>query len=102
MVGLAMVTADGVLRNKFLMDSIDALAPCPPEIIEKLRGTYARISLWEHVVLVSKGIYSFSWYYDTTSQEYVIKTETPHVVVNRGPLEYLLDELDELFCGDVA
>ena len=95
-------TREANLRNKFFTDSIGAPAPCPPEIIEKLRGTFARISLGEHVALVSKGFYFCSWYYDTTSQEYVIKTETPHVVVNSGSLEYLLDELDVLFCGDAV
>lgn len=89
------------LRNKFYLDSEEGFAPCPPEVLEKLRGTYAHISLGEHIVSVSKNAYSCSWYYDLNAQEYVIKTETPSVSIDRGSLEFLLDELDELFVFDV-
>lgn len=88
------------LRNKFYLDSEVGLAPCPPEVLEKLRGTYARVSLGEHIVFVFKNNYSCCWYYDVNAQEYVIKTETPSVCIDRGPLEFLLDELDELFGSD--
>ena len=88
------------LRNKFFCESKDGCAPCPSEVLEKLRGTYARISLGEHVVFVIKNMYSCAWYYDINTQEYVIKTETPSVRVDRGSLEFLLDELDELFGFD--
>lgn len=90
------------LRNKFYLDSEDGVAPCPPEVLEKLRGTYARISLGEHVVFVFKNTYSCCWYYDLNAQEYVVKTETPSVCIDRGSLEFLLDKLDALFGCDLS
>lgn len=71
------------------MDSIDAIALCPPEVIEKLRGTYTRISFGDHIVFATKNLCSCAWYY-------VIKTEIPSVYINRGSLEYLFDVLDVL------
>lgn len=98
-----MVTmTNSVLRNEFFLGSEDFPAPCPPEVIEKLRGTFARICLNEHFVTVTKNKYYYTWYYDTINQEYVIKTEVPNVCISRGSLEELLDDLDELFCGDVG
>lgn len=85
------------LRNKFYLDSEDGVAPCPPEVLEKLRGTFARISLGEHIVSVFKNTYSCCWYYDLNAQEYVVKTETPFLRIDRGSLEFLLDELDALW-----
>lgn len=103
MVGFAMVmTIDGVLRDKFFLDCLDFPAPFPLEVVEKLRGTFARICLNEHFITVTKNVYYCAWYYDTINQEYVIRTETPHICISRGSLEYLLDELDELFASDVA
>ena len=52
-------------------------------------------------ISVTKNAYC-SWYYDTVNQEYVIKTEIPHVYIHRGSLERLLDELDALFCGGAS
>lgn len=89
------------LCNKFYLDSEEGNAPCPPEVLEKLRGTYACISLGEHIVFVYKNTYS-CWYYDLNAQEYVVKTETSSVHIDRGSLEFLLDELDELFGGDLS
>lgn len=89
------------LRNKFYLDSEDGVAPCPPEVLEKLRGTYARISLGERIVSVLKNLHSCSWYYDLNAQQYVIKTEIPSVQIKHGSLEDLLDILDALFCSDV-
>nr|DAK81919.1 MAG TPA: hypothetical protein [Caudoviricetes sp.] len=97
-----VMTSNSALRNKFFLDCNDFPAPFPPEVAEKLRGTFAKVCLNEHFITVLKDIYCCTWYYDTTNQEYVIKTEVPHVCITRGTLEYLLDELDELFCGDVA
>lgn len=95
-------TIDAVSREKFFLECEDFPAPFPPEVAEKLRGTFARICLNEHFVTVTKNIYYCTWYYDTINQEYVIKTETPHIDISRGSLEYLLDELDEIFCGDAS
>jgi hypothetical protein len=97
-----VITTNSVLRNEFFLGSEGFPAPCPPEVVEKLRGTFARICVNEHFVTVTKGIYYCTWYYDTINQEYVVKTETSHVYISRGSLEYLLDELDELFCADVS
>lgn len=85
------------MRDKFFLDCSNFPAPFPPEAVEKLRGTLARVCLNEHFTTVTKNGYYCTWYYNTINQEYVIKTETPHVCVIRGTLECLLDELDELF-----
>ena len=89
------------LRNKFYLDSEDGVAHCPSEVLEKLRGTYAHISLDEYTVSVLKNTYSCCWYYDLNAQEYVVKTETPFVRIDQGSLEFLLDELDALFGSDL-
>lgn len=103
MVGSSMTTTiDSALRDEFFLGSEDFPAPCSSEVIEKLRGTFAKICLNEHFVTARKGIYYCTWYYDTINQEYVIKIETPHVYISRGSLEYLLDELDELFCDNLS
>jgi hypothetical protein len=90
---------DGILRDKFFLDCNDFPAPFPPEAAEKLRGTFARVCLNEHFITVMKNTHYCTWYYDTINQEYVIKTETPHIRITRGTLEYLLDELGVLFGG---
>lgn len=97
-----VMAGDGVLRGKFFFDCGDFPAPFPPEVAEKLRGTFAKVCLNEHFITVTKDAYYCTWYYNTNNQEYVIKTETPHVRITRGTLEYLLDELDELFCSDLV
>lgn len=84
------------LCNKFYFDSLDKMAPCPPEVIEKLRGSHAWVSVGEHLVVVSQNVHACSWYYDRDTQEYVVMTDKPAVHIGRGSLEYLLDELDLL------
>lgn len=101
MITLIGLVNSSYLRNKFYLCSEDGVAPCPPEVLEKLRGTYAHISLGEHTVSVFKNTYSCCWYYDLNAQEYVVKTETPFVRIDRGSLEFLLDELDTLFDSDL-
>ena len=91
---------DSDLREKFFFDCGNFPAPFPSEVVEKLRGTFARVCLNEHFITVMKNVYYCTWYYDTINQEYVIKIEKPHVCIARGTLEYLLGVLDELFCGD--
>ena len=103
MTGFTMATTiDSALRNNFFLECEDFPAPFPPEVAEKLRGTFARVCLNDHYITVLKNMCYCTWYYDTVNQEYVIKTETPSIHISRGSLEYLLDELDELFCCDAA
>ena len=88
-----------LLSIKFLFDSSDRMAPCPPEVIERLRGSHVQVSVGEHFVAASKNECNCSWYYDTDTQEYVVMTNMPAFHIGRGSLEYLLDTLN-LFRND--
>lgn len=80
-------------RNNFYRNSLEGIAPCPPEVVELLRGTQVLVTFCEHIIIATKGRHSCVWYYDTTSQEYVIKIEVPSLRIKHGSLEDLLDVL---------
>ena len=90
---MVSVVYKAAFRNNFYRNSLGGIAPCPPEVVEALRGTQVRLTFCEHIIIATKGWHSCVWYYDTISQEYVIKIEVPSLCIKHGSLEDLLDVL---------
>lgn len=94
---MVSVVYKAAFRNKFYQDSLGGIAPCPPEVVELLRGSQVRVTFCEHIIIATRGSHSCVWYYDITSQEYVIKTEVPSLHIKHGSLEDLLNVLRTLY-----